>query len=81
MPMTQKIYTVNSPASFHGLWLPLPPNSLVFLCAANRAGAPSPPPGVLLISGVHYTTQLGQFFLLPSITLNSNDLVVVVTFS
>lgn len=78
--MTQKVYTISDPAKFHALWLPLPANSLVFLSAAGQPGLPSPPPGVLLLPNVHYTTNGGQFFLMPGIALNVNDMVAVVTF-
>jgi hypothetical protein len=82
VPFSQKIYTVSDPIAFHALSLPLPPHSLIFLCAANQAGAPSPPPGVLLIQGVHYLVSASESFTLGSqIELNVGDLVVVLTFT
>ena len=80
MTLTTKTYPVNNPAAFHGLWLKLPANSLVFLCAAGQPGLPSPPPGVLLIPGFHIIVSNGQFFIMPEIALNIGDLVQVVTF-
>ena len=70
---------MTNPAAFQGLTLPLPPNSLVFLCAKGQPGTGEPPPGVLGIPGIHYTVGNGTFQISPNFTLNAGDLVYVVT--
>ena len=81
MPLSTKIYTVSDPVAFHALYLPLPENSQIFLCAAGRADAPHPPPGVRLVAGVHYLIVDGSFVLGSDIDLNVGDLIVLDTFS
>ena len=66
-----KIYYITNPAAFLALSLPVPSAAMVVFWSQGTAG------GVLLLPGVHYTTN-GRTWQLMGVNLSAGDRIAVI---